>query len=146
MDRPTGASPNIPTRAVSPIEAPPGDWVPGRIRAAAAALSYADGRSMIRTAAVAPKAIPVVYAERPKARPVVYAEQYRSLPPRREEVHRSPSSSRPVVHPENDRLVWSYLEKRWIPKVDPTPQGGRSRSPPPRQSRDPRDDPYRVRW
>ena len=33
MDRPTGASPNIPTRAVSPIGAPPGDWVPGRIRA-----------------------------------------------------------------------------------------------------------------
>ena len=159
MDRPTGASPNIPTRAVSPIEAPPGDWVPGRIRAAAAALPYADGRSMIRTAAVAPKARPVVYAERPrarpvvyaerpKARPVVYAEQDRSLPPRREKVHRSPSRSRPVVHPESDRLVWLYFEQRWIPRiqVDPNPQGGRSTSPPPKQFRDPRDDPYRKCW
>ena len=34
---------------------------------------------MIRPAAAAPKARPVVHAERPKARPVVHAEQDRSL-------------------------------------------------------------------
>ena len=118
------------------------------MRAAAAALPYADGRSVIRTAAAAPKARPVVYAERPKARPVAYAEQDRRLPPRREGVHRSPSRSRPVVRPENDRLGWSYLEQRWIlrTQVDLIPQGGKSRSPPPKQFRDPRDGPYRKSW
>ena len=113
-DRPAWGNPNLPARAVSPIEVPPGDWVPGRVRAAAvraaaAALPYADGRSMIRPAAAAPKARPMVPAGRPRARPVVYAEQDRSLPPRREVARRSPG--RPVVHPENNRFLWSYLEK-----------------------------------
>ena len=167
-DRPTGAPPDIPARAVSPIRVPPSDWVPGRVRAAAAALPYADGRSMNRAAAAAPKARPIVYAERskacpivyaerpkarpivyaerPKARPIVYAERDRSLPPRREEAHRSPSSF--GIHLENAQFVWSYLERRWVPRsqVASALQGARSRSPPPGQFWDARGDPYRVNW
>ena len=141
----------IPACAVSPVRAPPGDWVPGRardpseIRAAAAALPYADSRGMNRAAPVAPKARPVIYAAAPavpKARPIIYAEQARGLAPRRGEVHRSPS--RLVVHLENDQLVWSYLERRWVrhSQVASPPQGARSRFPPPGQFRGSRGDQY----
>ena len=156
MDRPAWHNPVSPERAVPPIEVPPGEWVPGRVRdaaaraeaarAAAAALPYADDRRMNLPVAAAARARPIVPPGRPRAVPVVYADRDQSLPPRREASRRSPGRS--LVHLENPRLVWSYLENGWVhrPQDDSGYRGARSRSPPPRQIRDPRDDPYKVTW
>ena len=151
MDQSALGNPIPPLRDASPIEMPPGEWVSGRLRdaaaarAAAAALPYADDRSTNRQALAAARARPIVPAERRQASPVRYAERERSLPPRREAARRSPS--RTIVHPENPRLVWSLLENKRIfrSQDDSKYRGARSRSPP-RQVRDPREDFYRKTW
>ena len=156
MDRPAWHNPTSPPRVVPAMEVPPGEWVPGRERdaaaraeaagAAAAALPYADNRRRNLPVAAAARPRPIVPQERPRAAPVVYADRDRSLPPRGEPSRGPPG--RTLVHPENPRYVWSYLENRWVPRDedDSTYRGVRSRSPPPRQNRDLRDDPYRVTW
>ena len=156
VDRPAWHNPASPERAVPPIEVLPGEWVPGRVRdaaaraeaarAAAAALPYADDRRRNLPVAAVARPRPIVPPERPRAVPVVYADRDRSLPPRREASRRSPGRS--LVHPENPRLVWSYLGNRWVHRLqdDSEYRGARSRSPSPRQVRDPHDDPYRVTW
>ena len=155
-DRPAWGNPSAPPRVVPAMGAPPGEWVPGRerdaaaraeaARAAAAALPYADNRRRNLPVAAAARARPTVAPERPRADPVVYADRERSLPPRREPSRGPPG--RPLVHPENPRYVWSFLENKWVlrDEDDSTYRGARSRSPPPRQNQDPRDDPYRVTW
>ena len=96
----------------------PGEWVPGKerdaaaraeaARAAAAALPYADNRRRNLPVAAAARARPAVAPERPRADPVVYANRERSLPPIREP-SRGPQG-RLLVHPENPRYVWFFLE------------------------------------
>ena len=116
-------------------------------RAAAAALPYADNRRRNLPVAAAARARHMVAPEPPGADSVTFlADRERSLPPRREP-SRGPQGGL-LVHPENPRYVWSFLEKMWVPReeTDSTYRGARSRSPPPRQNRDPCDDPYRMTW
>ena len=111
-------------RVVPAIEVPPREWVPGRdrdaaaraeaARAAAAALPYADNRRRNLPVAAAARPRPIVPPERPRAAPVVCADRERSLPPRREPSRGPPG--RPLVHPENPRYVWSFLENKWVPR------------------------------
>ena len=145
-DRPAWDNPSAPPRVVPAMGAPPGEWVPGRERDAAAALPYADNRGRNLPVAAAARARPTAAPERPRAAPVVYADRERSLPPRRSPSRGPPG--KPLAHPENPRYVLSFLENKWVPRDEDysTHRGARSRSPPPRQNRDPRDDPYRVTW
>ena len=116
--RPAWNIPSTPPRVVPAMGAPPGEWVPGRerdaaaraeaARAAAAALPYADNRRRNLLVAAAASARPTVAPERPRADPVVHANRERTLPPRREPF-RGPQG-RLLVHPENPRYVRSFLE------------------------------------
>ena len=159
-DRPTRATSSTPPRVVPALGTPPGDWVPGierdtaaarakAARAAAAALPYADDRRRNPPAAAAAARVrPIVAPEPPRADSVAFiATRERSLPPRREP-SRGPQRKL-TVHPESPRFVWPYLQKMWVPReesAETTYRGARSRSPPPRQDRDPRGDPYRMTW
>ena len=94
-DRPAGAISSTLPRVVPAIGTPPGGWVPGRerdaaaraeaARAAAAALPYADDRRRNLPVAAAARARPIVAQELPRADSVAFiASRERSLPPRRE--------------------------------------------------------------
>lgn len=91
-DRPIAVPPNFPARSASPIRSPPGRWVaepardPRGIRAAAAALHWADDRGRMRVAAA---------AQQP------WVED-RSRVPRYEEVRQE---SRPAARPNDEQAV-----------------------------------------
>ena len=104
-DRPAWNIPSTPPRVVPALGAPPGEWVPGRgrdaaaraeaARAAAAALPYADNRRRNLPVAAAARARPTVAPERPRADPVVYANGVSHLDANRPVGHgETPSSSR----------------------------------------------------
>ena len=134
-DRPTRATSSTPPRVVPALGTPPGDWVPGierdaaarakAARAAAAALPYANDRRRNPPVAAAARVRPIVAPEPPRADSVAFiAARERSLPPRREP---SRGAQRELmVHPENPRFVWSYLQKMWVPReesAEPTYRG-----------------------
>ena len=144
------ATPGIPPSVVPIIGTPPGDWIPekernaaaraqavaAKARAAAAALPWADDRRRN------PSVVAVA-----RVRPTIPPDPPRSFTPRREPSRGERSAL--IFHPGNPRFVWSHLEQTWVAhegSTETTYRGTRSRSPPPRPERDPRDDPYRVTW
>ena len=148
-DGSVGVTPSIPP-SVPIIGTPPGEWIPekernaaaraqavaAKARAAAAALPWADDRR--RNPSLAAVA---------RVRPTIPPDPPRSFPPRREPSRGERSAL--IFHPGNPHFVWSHLEQTWVAHEGTTEtayRGTRSRSPPPRPERDPRDDPYRVTW
>ena len=130
--------------------------VAAKARAAAAALLYADDRRRDPPVAADATVRPTISQEPPRDDSVAFiatsqaayiATSQRSFSPRREPSRGARSDL--IFHPQNPCFVWSHLEQAWVAhdgSTETTYRGARSRSPPPRPDRDPRDGQYRVTW